>query len=382
MVSTGERGLSERRHARRTASHRFTTRLRRSPPSTRPPTSRCRYLDRDCYLQRRRPTGSRLEPAADRGGSPRSAGLVVESALLRSLVAVEHAAPAYFPDEYTAALGSLPLARHAGAGARAGRARAFPRPCSVSVLAAPLWGIFPPFAAYHMIQILNATLMSLAAVPIYLLARRLDLGSGYALRLCRLLGRGFPSSRSRVRSSPTRSAIRSRSRRWPQASSRSRRAPDAPSSPSSRCAGLATRSRRAQHILPRPGLHPRRRHPRSPPLRPPPPPSARGVHSPRRRGRGRALVPAGSSGSTRCGSPSARRVEPRALAGADLASAPPWPEASFSSLAPSLVSARVAGEREVAFSAFVLPFSIGLLRSRPRSTQPTAATDSRSATPS
>ena len=49
------------------------------------------------------------------------------------------------------------------------------------VLAAPIWNLFPPVAAYHLIQVENATLMSFAAVPIYLLARRLDLGSGYAL---------------------------------------------------------------------------------------------------------------------------------------------------------------------------------------------------------
>ena len=49
------------------------------------------------------------------------------------------------------------------------------------LLAAPFWGLFPLVTAYHLIQAANATAMSLAAIPVYLLARRLELGSGYAL---------------------------------------------------------------------------------------------------------------------------------------------------------------------------------------------------------
>jgi hypothetical protein len=49
------------------------------------------------------------------------------------------------------------------------------------ILAAPFHALFAPALAYRLTQAENALLMSLAAVPVYLLARRLALSSRYAL---------------------------------------------------------------------------------------------------------------------------------------------------------------------------------------------------------
>lgn len=49
------------------------------------------------------------------------------------------------------------------------------------VLAAPLWSLLSTSAAYHAIQIENAVIGSLVALPVYGLARWLGLGRGYAL---------------------------------------------------------------------------------------------------------------------------------------------------------------------------------------------------------
>src|SRR5205823_13088762 len=47
--------------------------------------------------------------------------------------------------------------------------------------AAPCWLFHDPTLAYRLTQAENALVMSLAAVPVYLLARRLGVGSGLAL---------------------------------------------------------------------------------------------------------------------------------------------------------------------------------------------------------
>src|SRR5207248_1726933 len=49
------------------------------------------------------------------------------------------------------------------------------------LLAAPFQALFSPETAYRLTQAENALLMSLAAVPVYLLARRLQLSAGYGL---------------------------------------------------------------------------------------------------------------------------------------------------------------------------------------------------------
>jgi hypothetical protein len=107
------------------------------------------------------------------------AGLVAASALIRSVVAVAHVAPGYFPDEYIYASLSRSLASQGRPLIRGGAAH-FPALLE-PLLAAPFWRLFPVVTAYHLLQVVNATAMSLAAIPVYLLARRLELGNGYAL---------------------------------------------------------------------------------------------------------------------------------------------------------------------------------------------------------
>ncbi len=105
--------------------------------------------------------------------------LVSVSALVRSLVAVVHLAPSYFPDEYIYSSLARSLAAHGRPLVRGGAAH-FPALIE-PLLAAPLWAVGSTETAYHLVQLENAFLVSLAAIPAYLLARRLDLGAGYAL---------------------------------------------------------------------------------------------------------------------------------------------------------------------------------------------------------
>ena len=107
--------------------------------------------------------------------------IVAGSAMIRSLFAVEHVAPFYFPDEYIYAAVARSLASTGHPLVR-GEPAHFPALLE-PILATPLWRLFPTETAYHLIQVENAVFMSLAAIPAYLLARRLALGSGYSL-LC------------------------------------------------------------------------------------------------------------------------------------------------------------------------------------------------------
>jgi Dolichyl-phosphate-mannose-protein mannosyltransferase len=105
--------------------------------------------------------------------------VVALSALGRSLVALAHPTPIYFPDEYIYSSLSRALAA-TGRPLVRGTSAHFPALVE-PLLAAPLWAIGPLTTAYRLVQVENAVLMSLAAVPVYLLARRLELKPGYAL---------------------------------------------------------------------------------------------------------------------------------------------------------------------------------------------------------
>ena len=105
--------------------------------------------------------------------------VVGSSFLLRAVGSAAHPAPRYFPDEYI----YTAIARALGSGAAPsvrGEAAHFPALLE-PVLAAPFHAFFSPEAAYRLTQLENALFMSLAAVPVYLLARRLALSVGYAL---------------------------------------------------------------------------------------------------------------------------------------------------------------------------------------------------------
>ena len=105
--------------------------------------------------------------------------IVVGSFAGRLVASAAHPAPRYFPDEYL----YTAIARALGAGQAPnvrGTSANFPA-LLAPILAAPFHALFSPELAYRLTQAENALLMSLAAVPVYLLARRLSLSSRYAL---------------------------------------------------------------------------------------------------------------------------------------------------------------------------------------------------------
>ena len=107
------------------------------------------------------------------------AGIVALSSLLQTLLAWRRPTPGYFPDEYMyAELGrsllesSSPLVR--------GESAHF-LPLLYPLLTAPAWLWDDVEHAYRAIQAVNAVSMSLAAIPAFLLARRLRIGDRLAL---------------------------------------------------------------------------------------------------------------------------------------------------------------------------------------------------------
>ena len=86
---------------------------------------------------------------------------------------------AYFPDEYIYTALSRSIAPAADPLVR-GEPAHFPALLE-PLLAAPLWLVGSIATGYRLVQCENALFMSLAAIPVYLLARRLGLGSRYAL---------------------------------------------------------------------------------------------------------------------------------------------------------------------------------------------------------
>jgi hypothetical protein len=106
-------------------------------------------------------------------------GIVGVSFVARLLVALAHATPLYFPDEYIYGSIARSLAEH-GRPLIRGQSAHFPAMLE-PVAAAPFWLFHDPLLAYRLTQAENALFMSLAAVPVYLLARRLGLGAAWAL---------------------------------------------------------------------------------------------------------------------------------------------------------------------------------------------------------
>ena len=107
------------------------------------------------------------------------AGIVGASFLIRFAVALGHATPLYFPDEYIYASLARSVAEHGRPLIRSAPAH-FPALLE-PLAAAPFWLFHDPALAYRLTQAENALAMSLAAIPVYLLTRRLGLGTGLAL---------------------------------------------------------------------------------------------------------------------------------------------------------------------------------------------------------
>ena len=105
--------------------------------------------------------------------------LVAVSAVVRTLVAWNRATPAYFPDEYmyasfgrSIAHGTLPAVRGVPAHFL---------PLLEPLITAPGWLFGSVDQGYRAVQAIDATFMSLAAIPVYVLARRLGLTTRYSL---------------------------------------------------------------------------------------------------------------------------------------------------------------------------------------------------------
>ena len=86
--------------------------------------------------------------------------------------------PRLFPDEYI----YTSISRSIGHGHLQIRGETVHFPGVLEpILAAPLWRLFPVATAYHLVQVENAVAASLAAIPIYFLARSLRLSTPYSL---------------------------------------------------------------------------------------------------------------------------------------------------------------------------------------------------------
>lgn len=106
-------------------------------------------------------------------------GIVAVSFATRWLAALAHATPLSLPDESIYSSLARSLATSGRPLVRGGPAH-FPALLE-PLLAAPLALVSDPGLAYRLTQGEHALAMSLAAVPVYLLSRRLGLGAGFAL---------------------------------------------------------------------------------------------------------------------------------------------------------------------------------------------------------
>jgi hypothetical protein len=115
--------------------------------------------------------------------------LIALSAVLRAIAAFSHATPRYFPDEYIYSSLARSLA-HGQLEIRGTPAR-FPALLE-PLLTAPLWLGDNVELSYRLTQCLHAGAASLAAIPIYILARRVSLPPWQSL-VCSLLTLASPA---------------------------------------------------------------------------------------------------------------------------------------------------------------------------------------------
>lgn len=105
--------------------------------------------------------------------------VIATSFAVRVVASAVHPVPRYFPDEYLYTAIARSLGQHGRPLVRGASAH-FPALLE-PLLAAPFQALFSPEAAYRLTLAENALAMSLAAIPVYLLARRLSLSARYAL---------------------------------------------------------------------------------------------------------------------------------------------------------------------------------------------------------
>jgi hypothetical protein len=109
------------------------------------------------------------------------AALVATSFVARTTAAWLRSVPALFPDEYIYSSIGRSIAESGRPLIRGGSAH-FPALLQ-PILTAPAWLIGDVGTAFRAVQAIGALAMSLAAVPVYLIARRLGLSSGVSLTL-------------------------------------------------------------------------------------------------------------------------------------------------------------------------------------------------------
>lgn len=107
------------------------------------------------------------------------AAMVGVSTIVRFLLALPHTTPLYFADEYIYSTLAYELAT-TGRPTIRGQPASFPALLE-PILTAPFWLAGDPELALRLTQGLNAIAMSLAAIPVYLLARELGLGTRFGL---------------------------------------------------------------------------------------------------------------------------------------------------------------------------------------------------------
>jgi hypothetical protein len=110
--------------------------------------------------------------------------LVAASVLVRTLTAWLRASPVYFPDEYIYSELGRSIADHGRPLVR-GAAAHFPAVLQ-PLLTAPAWLADDVETSFRLVQLEGAIAMSLVAVPVYLLARRLELSNRPALAIAAL----------------------------------------------------------------------------------------------------------------------------------------------------------------------------------------------------
>ena len=98
------------------------------------------------------------------------AGIILLSSVARGFVAFASATAVYFPDEYIYSQLARSIA-HGGLTIR-GTPAHFPALLE-PLLAAPFWRLGDPLLAYRLTLVMHGVAISLAAIPVYLLARRL-----------------------------------------------------------------------------------------------------------------------------------------------------------------------------------------------------------------
>ena len=107
------------------------------------------------------------------------AAIVAVSSVVQTLLAWQRPTPGYFPDEYMYAELGRSLAEGGGPLVRGESAHFLS--LLYPLLTAPAWLLDDVLAAYRTVQAFNAVAMSLAAIPVFLLARRLRVGDRLAV---------------------------------------------------------------------------------------------------------------------------------------------------------------------------------------------------------